>query len=230
MSTATIPTVSWQTSLFGSRQPQLQDLRILDRIHLDDQSWVDLGRDVVHGADQLFQNVYDNLPWQGMQRPMYDRIVEVPRLSAFLRADDVRFPAIVPSIATVLSGHYGEHFDRVGANLYRSGSDSVAWHSDRVGRVVRNPLIAIVSLGSSRMFRLRPRGGGQGTSIPLHSGDVLVMGGACQHRFEHCVPKVARAQPRISLTFRHDTPPNGPLSGFFVGENEPHDPPPPHLG
>jgi len=216
MPTATIPTVSWQTSLFGSQQPRLGDLRHLDRIQLDDSSWIDLGRDVVHGADQLLESVFSHLPWQATKRPMYDRIVDVPRLSAFLRAEDTHFPAIVPAIATVLSGHYGEHFDRVGANLYRSGDDSVAWHGDRVGRVVRNPLIAIVSLGGSRVFRLRPRGGGLGKSIPLHSGDVLVMGGACQHRWEHCVPKVARAQARISLTFRHDTPPNGPLSGFFV--------------
>ena len=65
-------------------------------------------------------------------------------------------------------------------------------------------LLAVLSLGGSRVFRLRPKAGGEGRSVPLHSGDVLVMGGACQHRWEHCVPKVRRAQPRISVTFRHD--------------------------
>ena len=201
----TIPSVTWQSTLFGSCQPRLADLRHLERVWLDERSWIDISRDVVHGADQLCAAVPADLPWRAYERPMYDRIVTVPRLSAFLGADDPRFPAIVPAIATVLSGRYGEHFDRVGANLYRSGADSVAWHSDRVGRTVLEPLIAIVSLGGSRMFRLRPRGGGPGRSIPLHSGDLLVMGGACQHQWEHCVPKVTRAQPRISLTFRHDS-------------------------
>lgn len=204
MATATIPTVSWQSSLFGAEHPRLRDLRHLERRWLDRESWVDVGRDVVHGTDEIFTAVHQALPWQADERPMYDRIVTVPRLTAFLPAGDPRFPPIVRTIAQVFSDHYGEHFDRVGANLYRNGSDSVAWHGDRIGRRSRNPIIGIVSLGGSRVFRLRPRGGGISQAIPVHSGDVLVMGGACQHRWEHCVPKVSRAQPRISLTFRHD--------------------------
>lgn len=39
----------------------------------------------------------------------------------------------------------------------------------------------------------------------LGSGDLLVMSGTCQHRFEHSVPKLTRpTAPRLSLTFRHD--------------------------
>jgi alkylated DNA repair dioxygenase AlkB len=34
-------------------------------------------------------------------------------------------------------------------------------------------------------------------------GDLLVMGGTCQRDWQHTVPKVAHAEPRISLTFRH---------------------------
>lgn len=204
MTDTTFPVMRWQSTLFGAAQPRLQDLRHLERIPLDDESWIDLGRDVVHGTDEIFAAVHQALPWQTSVRPMYDRMVEVPRLMAFLPATDWRFPSIVPAIASVFSEHYGEYFDRVGANLYRTGADSVAWHGDRVGRRVHNPIIAIVSLGGSRVFRLRPRHGGPGRSIPLHSGDILVMGGACQHRWEHAIPKVARAQPRISLTFRHD--------------------------
>jgi hypothetical protein len=29
------------------------------------------------------------------------------------------------------------------------------------------------------------------------------MGGACQHHWQHSVPKVRSAGPRISITFRH---------------------------
>ena len=39
----------------------------------------------------------------------------------------------------------------------------------------------------------------------LGQGDLLVMGGACQHQWEHAVPKVARtAGPRLSIMFRHN--------------------------
>ncbi len=218
MTTATAPPASWQASLFGSQHPRLQDLSALARIDLDDECWIELGRDVVHGSDELFATVHRSLPWQANERPMYDRIVAVPRLTSFLDLDDPRFPPVVPAIADALSARYGLPFEHVGANLYRSGEDSVAWHGDRVRFTMARPVIAILSLGGSRVFRLRPRGGGPGHSIPLHSGDMLVMGGACQHRWEHCVPKVRRAQPRISLTFRHDRDPGAddPVAGLSV--------------
>jgi alkylated DNA repair dioxygenase AlkB len=50
---------------------------------------------------------------------------------------------------------------------------------------------------------LRPRGGGRALSFDLGRGDLFVMGGACQHDWEHAVPKVRHAEPRISITFRH---------------------------
>ncbi len=206
MSTVTAPPATWQSSLFGATHPAVQPLDRLERIALDDDSWIDLGRDVVHGTDELFAASHAVLPWEHGQRPMYDRMVAVPRLTAFVDADDPRVPAALTAMAAAFTERYGRVFDHLGANLYRDGSDSVAWHGDRIGRRVKDPVIAVLSLGGSRVFRLRPRGGGRGRSIPLHSGDVLVMGGACQHRWEHSVPKVRRAQPRISVTFRHDRP------------------------
>ena len=63
--------------------------------------------------------------------------------------------------------------------------------------------MAIVSVGAPRRFLLRP--GTRGTSRALHlgGGDLLVTGGSCQRTWQHTVPKVARAGPRISITFRH---------------------------
>jgi alkylated DNA repair dioxygenase AlkB len=103
----------------------------------------------------------------------------------------------------VLSHRYGESFDSIGFNCYRRGDDSVAWHGDRHRKTVIDPVVAIVSVGAPRPFRLRPRGGGRSISFDLGIGDLLVMGGACQHAWQHCVPKVRHAQPRISITYRH---------------------------
>jgi alkylated DNA repair dioxygenase AlkB len=69
--------------------------------------------------------------------------------------------------------------------------------------VVTNPVVAIVSLGQPRPFRIRRKGGGASRSWELGHGDLFVMGGACQHDWEHTVPKVRTAEPRISITFRH---------------------------
>ncbi len=63
-------------------------------------------------------------------------------------------------------------------------------------------MVAIVSLGDSRRLALRPRGGGPARSFLLGHGDLLVMGGSCQRTWEHAVPKVAHAGPRLSVQFR----------------------------
>jgi alkylated DNA repair dioxygenase AlkB len=66
-----------------------------------------------------------------------------------------------------------------------------------------DPIVAIVSVGHPRRFLLRPKGGGRSVGFELGRGDLLVTGGACQREWQHQVPKVSTAGPRISITFRH---------------------------
>ena len=137
---------------------------------------------------------------------MYDNMVDIPRLSGHLTTDVVgSAEPLVNDIAAMLGDRYQKAFTRVGINLYRNERDSVAWHADKIGRVMHQPIIGLVSLGAARPFLLRPLGGGRSRRFVLGSGDLLVMGGTCQHRFEHAVPKLSRpTAPRLSLTFRHD--------------------------
>jgi len=87
-------------------------------------------------------------------------------------------------------------------NFYRDGADSVAWHADRELRELDDTRVAIVTLGAQRPFLVRPKGGGRSRNLAPGAGDVLVMGGACQLRWEHSVPKTRSAGPRISCSFR----------------------------
>ena len=91
----------------------------------------------------------------------------------------------------------------MGLNYYRDGRDSVAPHADRELRDLDDTLVAILTLGAARPFLLRPQGGGPAIDLHPASGDLLVMGGACQATWEHAVPKVAAgAGPRISASIR----------------------------
>jgi alkylated DNA repair dioxygenase AlkB len=135
---------------------------------------------------------------------MYDRIVREPRLTHRWRLDDGPAPpAELVEMAEVLSERYGVEFTQIGANLYRDGADSVAWHGDRVARDLPEAIVALVSLGAPRPFRLRPTGGGASVCLLPGSGDLLVMGGSCQRTWQHAVPKVRAAAPRMSVQFRH---------------------------
>jgi alkylated DNA repair dioxygenase AlkB len=66
-------------------------------------------------------------------------------------------------------------------------------------------VVVVLSTGAPRAFHVRSKQGGASRSWHVGQGDLLVMGGACQHDFEHCVPKAAHVEgPRLSIMFRHN--------------------------
>ena len=192
--------VTWQPSLLAIDEPSFDPaLTGARRRFLGSGAWVDVVPGWLTGADVLFDTVLASAPWKAFERPMYDRVVGVPRLET--RAWPER-PTVLERMSRCLGHRYGVRLPSISANLYRDGHDSVAWHGDRIGAVRADAVVAILSLGSSRTLLLRPDGGGQSIAFPMHSGDLLVQGGTCQRTFEHCVPKRAHAGPRISVMFR----------------------------
>ena len=155
----------------------------------------------------MFGELVARLAWSQRQVTMYDQRVLEPRLTDWWStADGRREPLpVLADARAALGRHYAKDFDTIGFNLYRNGRDSVAWHADRERFVHEDPVVAIVSVGMPRSFQMRPRGGGPRRDWHVGHGDLLVMGGACQHDWEHRVPKEASAPgSRLSIMFRHD--------------------------
>lgn len=196
-----------QRSLFGSLTPEYDSgFREARRVGLDETTWIERVPGWLQGSDGVFDELVATLPFrQRTGITMYDQVVDEPRLSAWwgIECGAPEPSDLLHDMRLVLADRYAEPFDSIGFNLYRDGEDSVAWHGDRHRHVVTNPVIAIVSVGAPRPLRLRPRGGGASQSWPLGNGDLFVMGGACQHNWEHAVPKVRTVGgPRLSITFR----------------------------
>jgi alkylated DNA repair dioxygenase AlkB len=199
----------WQASLFAGGDPGItRGFEGLERLWLDELSWIDHVPRWLDGSDQLFAELVARLPWQQRTVPMYERLVKEPRLTWWWSKDAAEaLPlAVLEDVRVTLTDHYGRTLDSCGCNYYRDGSDSVAWHGDRIRFVQSDSVVAIVSIGSPRPFLIRPRGGGPSRPFLLGQGDLFVMGGATQHGWEHSVPKVASAGPRLSISYRH-----GPL-------------------
>ena len=170
-------------------------------------AWVDVLPGWLTGSDALFTRLADGAAWRAERRQMYDRVVDVPRLVAFYDEAATLPDPLLAEARNMLSEHYsselGEPFVSAGLCLYRDGTDSVAWHGDTIGRgKAEDTMVAIVSVGDPRRLALRPRGGGESISVEMGHGDLVVMGGSCQRTWEHAVPKVAHAGPRISVQFR----------------------------
>jgi alkylated DNA repair dioxygenase AlkB len=107
------------------------------------------------------------------------------------------------ALRRAVSGLAERPFNSVLVTLYRDGRDGVGWHCDDEPCFGREPLIASLSLGTPRRFRLARKDGAARWSVDLGDGDLLIMGGTCQRDWRHCVPKTSRAVgPRLNLSFR----------------------------
>jgi alkylated DNA repair dioxygenase AlkB len=157
----------------------------------------------LEGHEAVFETLRRTTRWEHHRRRMYERVVDVPRLVAELPQDGPGH-SVLTQAAEVLSRRYGLALARISLAYYRDGRDSVAWHGDRLGRLIDDTVVAILSLGEPRRFLLRPASGGASRAFELGWGDLLVMGGSCQRTWQHAVPKTALAGPRISVQFRPD--------------------------
>ena len=171
-------------------------------------AWVDVLPGFVQGSDAVFETLLHEVDWRAERRQMYDREVDVPRLLHTYGAGETLPHPALGRARGALSAHYrpelGEPFRTAGLCYYRDGRDSVAWHGDTIGRgKTTDTMVAIVSIGDPRRLHLRPRlGGADPVVVEMGHGDLVVMGGSCQRTWEHAVPKVAHAGPRISVQFR----------------------------
>ncbi len=178
------------------------------RSELADGAWIDVHRNWIGGADDLFERLVDAVPWQAERRPMYERIVDVPRLTAFYGPDDPLPDPLVAAARDQLNTVYREEAGgplcTVGLCFYRDGRDSVAWRGDTISRGAHSDtVVAIVSLGATRRLSLRPNRGGAARRIDMAAGDLVVMGGSIQRTWQHAVLKTARpVGPRLSIQFR----------------------------
>jgi alkylated DNA repair dioxygenase AlkB len=173
----------------------------LQRTRLARGAFVDHAPNWIRGHAELFEQLLASTRWQHVEERIYDKVVQTPRLVAVLPQNGPGHPVLL-AIRDALTARYREPFTRISLALYRDGRDSVAWHGDRVARTMPEALVATVSLGGPRRFLLRPHGGGSSVAWQLGLGDLVVMGGTCQRTWQHAIPKVARAQPRIAIMFR----------------------------
>lgn len=194
--------VARQGSLLALGDPELPlGFGQVVRTDLGKGAWFDAAPNWLPGADAWFDLLTTELKWSSASRPMYDRVVDVPRLIASFKRADRSLPTRLDSLALLFDDHYRRYFKSIGCNWYRDGGDSVAMHRDKV-KTPTDSIIAIVSVGQRRPFLLKPDDGGNTKRFLLGDGDLIVMGGTTQKSWQHAVPKVRSAGSRVCMMFR----------------------------
>lgn len=172
------------------------------RVALDATSWVEHVPGWLSQNEVLLEELARVADWEQRTRWMYTKRVEEPRLTAEFHSLANAPSPMVRRIGTALSSQYGVAYDSAWLNLYRDHHDSTSWHADKPPSRSEQAIVPVLSLGETRRFVIRPKGGGRSTSFTVRGGDLIVMGGRCQRDFEHAVPKELKpAGTRVSVNF-----------------------------
>ena len=154
-------------------------------------------------ARRWFDLLVERAQWRHLRRPMYDRMVDVPRLLASYPVDGLPADLPLADMLACVQHHVPAPFTSIGMNFYRDGNDSVAMHGDKLHLLGDGHPIAILSLGASRRMLIRAVGDhADRIAIDLMPGSLLAMSHAMQTTHEHGIPKTRHAGPRISVVFR----------------------------
>jgi alkylated DNA repair dioxygenase AlkB len=167
-------------------------------------------------AAELFVGLRDEIGWRQERIRIHGREHAQPRLVAWFGDPEASYtysglalspepwPARLAALRKRVEREADTAFNSVLCNLYRDGTDSMGMHADDERELGPNPVIASVSLGTTRRFTMRHRKDvRERLDLDLPGGSLLVMRGTTQHFWRHGVPKQrAIIESRINLTFR----------------------------
>lgn len=177
-----------------------------------DEKWAELS------AEELVALEFHNISWKQDYISMYGKRHPLPRLTAWYgepgtsykysgiqsTANDWTNNKGLQYLKTQIETLAGVEFNSVLLNWYRDGSDKISWHADDEREFGTNPVIGSLNFGVTRDFQVRRIDNHKEKfKIPLSSGSALVMSGAMQHHWQHCVnPSTKIHGSRFNLTFR----------------------------
>ena len=165
-------------------------------------------------SDVLLKRLSNEIEWKQETIRVPGKTVPLPRLTAWygdegtvyrwsgITQHPLGWTPLLKQIKQAVEEAAQTSFNSVLLNLYRSGQDSVSWHSDDEPELA--PVIASLSFGAVRQFQFKRIDDSKvRLSIDLPNGSLLIMGGTTQQYWRHRIPKTSLAQTsRINLTFR----------------------------
>lgn len=166
-----------------------------------------------HESDDIYRRLQLETNWTQEPIKIFGKLVMQPRLTACYGEKAVAYSGITMhiypwtqlllDIKQKVEQTAGERFNSVLLNYYRDGNDSMGWHRDNERELGAQPVIASVSFGATRKFKMRTyKAHDHAVDIALPHGSLLLMRGDSQHVWEHSLPKSKSGEGRINLTFR----------------------------
>lgn len=166
-------------------------------------------------ADHYYEKLMQHIEWKNDEAFILGKLIVTKRKVAWYAENDFEYTysnrtkralpwtAELLELKKITEQRTGETFNSCLLNLYHSGEEGMAWHSDGEKDLKKNGAIGSLSFGAERKFSFKHKESGEKVNILLEHGSLLVMKGTTQTHWLHRLPPTKTIfQPRINLTFR----------------------------
>jgi alkylated DNA repair dioxygenase AlkB len=166
-------------------------------------------------ANHYFDSLLNTIEWKNDQAIIYGKLIITKRKVAWYGDSDFEYTysnntkRALPwskellELKTIVEEKTGEKFNSCLLNLYHSGDEGMAWHSDAEKDLKKNGAIGSLSFGAQRKFAFKHKETKETVSLILEHGSLLVMKGTTQTHWLHRLPPTKLIiKPRVNLTFR----------------------------
>lgn len=166
-------------------------------------------------ADQYFDALLNTIEWKNDEAIIFGKKIVTKRKVAWY--GDVSFEytysnttkTALPWTKTLLElkeiveVECGESFNSCLLNLYHTGDEGMAWHSDGEKDLKKDGTIASMSFGAERKFSFKHKQTQEKIELMLEHGSLLLMKDTTQTHWLHRLPPTKKVTgPRVNLTFR----------------------------
>lgn len=167
-------------------------------------------------ANDYFRQLYDTIAWKNDEAVLFGKKIVTKRKVAWYGDQEFEYTysnitkRALPwtkellEIKRITEERSGETFNSCLLNLYHSGEEGMAWHSDGEKDLQKHGAIASLSFGAERKFAFKHKETKETISLYLEHGSLLLMKGPTQDHWLHRLPPTKTVPgPRINLTFRY---------------------------
>jgi alkylated DNA repair dioxygenase AlkB len=180
------------------------------------------GEAIYHGlvldrkqCDFYYQNLFEEIPWEHDQAIVFGKHYVTKRKVAWFgdKEYDYKYSGVTKqahiwtpellALKKIVEEISETTYNSCLLNLYHTGEEGMAWHSDGEKTLLDNGTIASLTLGTARKFSFKHKETKQRIDILLENGSLLLMRGTTQKNWLHRLPPTKKVHsPRINLTFR----------------------------
>jgi alkylated DNA repair dioxygenase AlkB len=166
-------------------------------------------------ANQYLNTLLNNIEWKNDQAVIYGKLIITKRKVAWygdkpfaytysnITKQALPWTEELLQLKAMMEQQTGETFNSCLLNLYHTGEEGMAWHSDAEKDLKKDGAIGSISFGAERKFSFKHKQTAEKVEVHLEHGSLLVMKGTTQTHWLHRLPPTTKTNlPRVNLTFR----------------------------